>query len=110
MIIETPAARNTDPSTSHLAADAITKSGKRMKDADKVLAFLINEDYKGVDPMTWAEIAKGLQDIYPGEGWDNYKAIKRLNDLKNINVQHGSKRKCGVGGRLCVTWELIIRE
>ena len=107
MRIETPAARSTDPASSHLAADAITKSGKRMNDADKVLAAVLAWDVFGGAPKTGAEIAKDLQKFYPFEKWDHYKAIKRLCDLKGLKVKHGEKRECRVLGSLCVTWELI---
>lgn len=109
MSIQTPAARSTDPETSHIAAEAITKSGTRGSDQQKVLAFVINEDYKCEAPMTGAEIAKGLQDIYPFEDWPREKAMKRLGDLKGVKVKHGERRACTVlkNNPVCVTWELI---
>lgn len=109
MNIQTPAARRTDPETSHFAAQRITQSGSRMTDADKVLAFLVNEDYKATAPMTGAEIAARLDAIYYGEHWTREKALKRLGDLKGIKVKHGPRRACEIleHGPLCVTWELI---
>ena len=107
MNIQTPAARNTDPETSHMAIEAITKSGKRMIDQEKVIEVMAIAELNGGIPMTGGEIAKKLTDRHPGEKWDNTKAIKRLCDLKGVNVNQLDKRKCGVLGSMCMTWELI---
>ena len=109
MRIETQAARNTDPVTSHIAAEAITKSGRRNTDAQKVLAFVIRHEGDENYPMTGAEIAKGLSYDYPYEDWPREKAMKRLGDLKGIKVQHSERRGCTAlkNASVCVTWKLI---
>ena len=92
MRIETPAARNTDPSTSHEAADEITQSGKRQTQMDKVIA-MVEED----QGLTAAELAKKNKVC-------RYMTARRLADASDIFVMKGSKTKCSVAGRNAVTW------
>ena len=108
MNIQTQAARNTDPDTSHLAAQIITESGKRGTDQDKVLAVVIDCDHYGLIPMTGGEVANLLFDRYPLDRWTREKALKRLGDLKGIKVMHGERRACTAleNHPVCVTWEL----
>ena len=109
MRIETQAARNTDPETSHMAAEAITKSGARMIDVTKVYEFVFRAALNLRKPLTAGEIARGLDKQYPLEDWTREKALKRLADLKGFKVKHGERRKCTALKHepMCVTWELI---
>ncbi|MFB6311526.1 MAG: winged helix-turn-helix domain-containing protein [Salinirussus sp.] len=54
---ETPAARSTDPCTSHEAADAITESGDRVTKRQKVLDALIRHGQNGITSDELAEVS-----------------------------------------------------
>jgi len=108
MNIQTQAARNTDPETSHIAAEAITTSGARLKDAQKVYDYVVRAALNLRKPLTAGEIASGLHLRWPKENWTREKALKRLGDLKGIKVKHGPRRACKALKHepMCVTWEL----
>lgn len=90
MNIQTQNARNSDPSTSHLAGEVITKSGSRQIQINLV-ADLVNRQ----EGLTSAEIAARY-------GVDRYMVARRLPD--SIEVKKGASRKCSISGRLAVTW------
>ena len=90
--IQTPAARNTDPRTSHMAAEAMTKSGKRQSNIEKCFKAVL--DNPG---SSSAKIAKVT-------GLDRHEAARRLADLKGLRVKQGAPEYCDVCKRECVTW------
>jgi hypothetical protein len=103
MRIETPAARSTDPVTSHLAAEAITKSGERQRQIDIIAAFV--RENPG---LTSKEIAVAMD----REGIDRYTTGRRLPDAEGIYVKRGAARRCTAskGMPLCITWWPLKRK
>jgi hypothetical protein len=91
--VETPAARNTDPETSHEAAEAITASGVRHRQAKDVARAV--RFYPG---RTSAEIAALLM-------MQRHIPARRLPELETGGVvERGPKRKCTVAGTNAITW------
>lgn len=91
--VHTPAARATDPATSHLAAEAITASGAR--DAQQQLAAEVVQKHPG---HTSNELA-GFCDL------DRYALARRLPECATAGaVRRGPARLCRVSGRSAVTW------
>ncbi|WP_408953010.1 winged helix-turn-helix domain-containing protein [Lysobacter sp. Hz 25] len=91
--IHTPAARATDPATSHLAADAITASGAR--DAQQQLAAEVVRQHPG---YTSNELAQFCE-------LDRYALARRLPECATAGaVRKGRARTCRVSGRSAVTW------
>lgn len=93
LIAEVPAARETDPLTSHAAIKATTESGKRTTHQRRVLDCVTR-----LPGLTFHEIAVQV-------GLNEHATMKRLGDLKGSRpplVRHGEARV--VNGRPCVTW------
>lgn len=91
MNIQTPAARNTDPQSSHIAAENITKSGRRVGQQAQV-AQLVR-----LSPgSTSAELSRKTKKL------DRYQIARRLPELKG--VRKGVPRHCGISKQLCETW------
>jgi len=100
MNIQTPAARNTDPVTSHLAIEQMNKSGNRVTQQDLVRNIV--EDMPG---KTAAEYAQELQKR--GHDLEHVQVQRRLSDLDFLAVEKGERRKCSVKGSKMVTWRPI---
>ena len=93
MNIQTPAARNTDPITSHLAAGSVTKSGSRQTHSQ-----LCRDAVRKYPGASSARIAKLT-------GLDRHEAARRLADLTDLYVEKGEPARCKLcKGNLCVTW------
>lgn len=88
----TPAARNTDPETSHLAEQHINETGIRERQQRAAYAVVCNHP-----GHTSAELAKYCD-------LDSYQLARRLPELRPVHVRTGSKRKCTVTGRWAQTW------
>ncbi len=93
LIAATPAARNTDPETSHLAAEENTLSGRRAVQQHAVLAAVMAHP-----GLTSRELAQAA-------GMDRYVAGRRLPELEAAKrVRKGEARECRVSKRRAVTW------
>lgn len=93
--IETPAARATDPATSHEAADIITTSGRRQAHIERVVAAV-----RAHPGLTSAELA-------PHAGLERHEAARRLPEAETAGqVRKGPPRICSTSGRRAVTWEV----
>jgi len=91
--VRTPAARSTDPVTSHEAAEHMTKTGKRQAQQAKVLKAL-----KKFPGRTSAELAGRAK-------LDRYMVARRLPELvTGLKAKRGDVRQCRKGGRNAVTW------
>lgn len=90
--VRTPAARATDPDTSHTAAESVTKSGVRAHQQRQVLAAL--RQWPG---CTSAELAKHAH-------MDRYAVARRLPELVPLFAFRGGSRACQISGRPAVTW------
>lgn len=89
--IETPAARATDPETSHEAASQITSNGERGRHQARVLALIVASP-----GCTAGELAEAAAE------WDvgvDYFAIqRRVSELEPQFVRRGEARVCSVRG------------
>ena len=97
MRIETPNSRATDPESSHLAGEAITRSGRRASNMKKIVSFV-----KSNPGLTSKEIAVAMDDDFI----DRYEVSRRLADASGVSVKKGPARNCTActGMKLCVTW------
>lgn len=88
-----PAARNTDPTTSHAAAEDVTSSGVRAVQMMRVFAGV-----KSFPGRTSRELAELV-------GIERHAAARRTADLEHLGmVRKGPSRVCTLGGRPAVTW------
>lgn len=91
-----PIARNTDPVTSHLAAQEVTREGIRGKQALIVLEAV--RRYPGRTSMELSRLCE----------LDRYQISRRLADLEHAGeVEKGEARMCDIAGRLAVTWRAV---
>ena len=88
-----PIARHNDPETSHAAAEEITKSGARGRQAMEVLEALRQHP-----SSTSAELAEA-------SGIDRYVTARRLPELEKAGfVARSLIRPCKATGRKALTW------
>ncbi|PHS70673.1 MAG: MarR family transcriptional regulator [Methylophaga sp.] len=92
MNIQTPHSRNSDPESSHLAGDAITKSGKRQRQIDLVVGLV-----QGNPNKTSAELAKV-------SGYDRAMIARRLPDAEGIYLKRAKIRICTENKTMAQTW------
>jgi len=91
--VRTPAARLTDPVTSHEAAEAITNSGRRQKQQQAVLQAI--RSYPG---CTGHELARF-------SGLNYYVIMRRVSEIELAGrITRGEARMCGVTGRKATMW------
>ena len=90
-------ARNTDPVSSHEAADDVQASGKQAKQKQSVLnALKSHTDEHG--PATSAELARLFN-------MDRYMVARRLPDLeKDWTVVRRGMKRCQVSGKQATAW------
>lgn len=93
MRIETQNSRNSDPLSSHLSGEQITKSGNRQSQINLVVEMVGREQGK-----TSAELAE-INCV------DRYMVARRLPDA--IEVEKGAMRICSVSKRKAVTWWMV---
>lgn len=86
-------ARNSDPASSHEAADFMVASGRRA--AQQALAAKAVEQYPGLTSLELSRKAR----------MDRYMLARRLPEcLKEGTVARGQIRQCRVSGRSACTW------
>jgi hypothetical protein len=91
--VEVPSWRHSDPPTSRLAAEEITRSGRRAIQRQAVLALV--QKYPG---CTSLELARH-------SGMDRYTLARRLPELEHEGaVKKCGQKVCSVGQRPAVTW------
>lgn len=91
--IASPAARNTDPLSSHIAAEEVTVSGKRAFQQQTTAAAV--KRYPG---KTSRELSVLLK-------LDRHMLGRRLSECEEEGlVRRGAMRKCGVSKKLATTW------
>jgi hypothetical protein len=92
-IIETPAARNSDPETSHLAASDITSSGVRGHQQRQVIAAV-----RAFPGCTSFELAMKTK-------LDRYVVARRLSECVTADeVKKGEPKACPITGKQALTW------
>jgi hypothetical protein len=88
-----PAARSTDPATSHEAAKRVTRSGLRHRQMDDVVGLV--ERFPGRTSKELAEISM----------LDRHMIARRLPDAEKVGlVMRGRPKVCSVSGGRAVTW------
>ena len=90
--VATPRARNTDPTTSHIAAERLRESGKLRAQQQQVLDALIR--WPG---STAVELATN-------SGLDRYLVSRRLPELVPQYARRGRPRTCTVRSTAQTTW------
>jgi hypothetical protein len=97
--IETPAARNSDPNSSHLAAAEVTITGRRY-DHQQIVTDAVHK-HPG---LTSAELTKYT-------GLERHEVARRLPDAAVAGtVIRGAERRCTSSGRMAVTWFPVERR
>lgn len=88
--IETPAARNSDPISSHLAAARVTSNGSRAHQRNQASrAVQLFPGYTSQELCTLTHL-------------DRYMLARRLPECSTVTK--GAMRACSITGRLAVTW------
>lgn len=96
-MIQTPAARGTDPESSHLAAEKMARTGKRAKQIECVA-----EAVRLYPALTAAELAQMCGADY---GMDRYAFSRRLADAATAGlVLKAEQRRCSVTCNTSLTW------
>lgn len=97
--VETPAARKTDPVTSHLAAEYHTRSGDRARQqAQTAEAVRLHPGHTS-------------QELAQLTGLDRYMLARRLPECVTAGrVTKGSTQRCSVTGRLALTWWPVVER
>lgn len=91
--IQTPAAKSGDPETSHLAADAITRSGARQKQIERVVTMV-----QETNGLTSRELADHHNE-------DRHMVGRRMSEAETAQeVEKGPVRICAIGKCKAVTW------
>lgn len=85
-------ARNTDPVSSHEAAEELTDSGKRENQNATVTELVKN--HPGFTSLELSRIC----DL------DRYQLARRLADCDRLTVKKGAIRRCTIGKRSACTW------
>lgn len=100
-LVDVPRAANTDPDTSHLAAERIKASGALNEQQRLVLAYV-----KRFPGMTSAELAEERAKEVGGT-WREHRPMfgRRLGELAVLHIRKGEARVCRVCKAKCVTWE-----
>lgn len=101
-----PAARRTDPKTSHAAAANYESSGNAASDREAILHVMRTQVNRGADGFprhgwTSGELAAAL-----GEGWTNVRCSRRLPEM-TTDVVRGRARKCEEKGTEMISWHLV---
>ena len=92
-VIETPAARSTDPDTSHAAADHVTENGSR--DRQRRITAATVAMHPG---STARELAMHCE-------LDRYDIGRRLSECETAgDVRRGDARRCSQTGRQAIQW------
>lgn len=87
----TPISRATDPGTSHIAAEEVTRSGRR--DSHVAMVMAVVRESPGLV----------AHEIAPRAGLDYIECVRRLSDAKNRGLaRQGAVVKWK--NRPCVTW------
>jgi hypothetical protein len=90
-IVHTPAARNTDPITSHLAAEHVTKTGTRQNHVETVIRTV-----RSNPGLTSFELAAHC-------GLERHE-VARTTDAETAGAIHKGSIKRQANGRSAVTW------
>ena len=121
--IQTPAARASDPSTSHAAADAMTRSGLRRHHQDIVTAAVHLSpgstsaelaEYCERHALRIAQRAFGAKMPRAAQIsaciLDRSQIARRLPEAETgETIRRGEARKCAIKGRKSLTWWPVVK-
>jgi len=106
MQLTAPAAHNIDPITSHEAAEAVTSSGVRGRNAELVLALL-----KANPGLTSIELWEAASSEMKAILKEPQEVRRRLHDLHVEKlVEQGPRRKCSIRKTSMVVWTPILKQ
>lgn len=92
-LVETPAARSTDPLSSHLAANELTASGRRGQQIAMAIAAV--RAFPG----------RTSQELSDKTGICRFVLARRLPEAVTSGaIAKGKQRACSVTGKLALTW------
>lgn len=96
-LVDVPRAANTDPKTSHLAAERIKATGALGEQQRRVLELV--RKFPG---LTSAELAAHIDAV----NWKEHRPMiaRRLPELAGVHIDRRDARVCKVTGSKCVTW------
>ena len=91
--IQTPAARRSDPDTSHEAAEHVTRSGARQRHIEIVIAAV--RAHPGLTSLELADVC----------GLERHEVARRTADAEASGAIRKGPVKRQANGRSAVTWE-----
>ncbi len=98
-----PAARTTDPITSHQAANEVRRNGQAKSDADEIYRVL--SVHYG---MTAGEIAAKLGGNE--KNWTNVRVTRRTCEMEEEGrIRRGPARECRAKWRRMISWWRVIK-
>ena len=104
LLADTPRARNTDPDTSHQAADQVRRSGVLRESQALVLAAV--RLWPGQTAVELAHRMDGMvcRTIARPVHWWRLEVSRRLPELVPVHVKRGDARQCTRSGTSQTTW------
>lgn len=99
------AARISDPSTSHAAAERVTKSGQRQTNTLRVIELV--ERFPGRTSMELAALESSTANALFRAGLSRHEIARRLPDAElqpGRGVKRGDKKVCLVSNNSAITW------
>lgn len=98
-LVETPAARSSDPISSHRAANELTASGRRGQQIAQAIAAV--RAFPG----------KTSQELADKTGICRFVLARRLPEAVTAGaIMKGIQRPCSVTGKLALTWYVVDPE
>lgn len=94
-------ARNSDPMTSHLAADELVASGAR--NAQQQIAVIAVEQYPGLTSLELANVTTLCRFLLA-------RRLPECAEALTPRVRRGQVRRCTISKRLAVTWWPVGHE
>lgn len=97
-----PAARASDPESSHKAAARVTKRGTRAIHCMQVLRLVVEHPGQSSAELAAVALAAGLSSL------NRHECARRLSDLEDKGWVIGAAtgRKCTVCGSVCLLWNV----
>ena len=110
LLVDTPRSRQHDPETSHVAADAVRRSGA-LRESQLIIRDAVHR-WPGRTAVELAELLNGTpvrEQTRPAHWW-RIEASRRLAELDPVHVRRGAPRTCSVAGTHQATWHPAARS
>jgi hypothetical protein len=102
-LADVPAAHRHDPPGSHEAAHAITTSGHRQRQLDRVYSLVLEFPGRTAGELAAESAVQALR--AERDSYDAYQVRRRLYDLKELGLAlRGATRRCEAVGTTQSTW------